>query len=103
MRVRLSPNALHYVKQEGQYLRQHSPSAANAFAQRMKQAMADLSRFSQAGFEDEQSTFPGVRRLVRHGYWIDYMFRGDMIWVTAISSSVNTPLATPDDRADFEL
>lgn len=104
MRVRLSALARAYVKQEATYLRKHNRGAAENFLDRIKTARKDLSRFAEAGFEGEELPIPGMRRLLRGGYRVDYLNVGDEIFVAAISSSVNTPLAVPsDDDFDYEV
>lgn len=103
MRVRFAPEAGDYIKQEAAYLRQHSTHAAITFLTRMRTAAHDLALFSKAGVEDEDFGVAGMRRLVRHGYRIDYMTENGELWVVGISSSVNTPLKNEGDDSDYEV
>lgn len=105
MKVRLSRNAADYVRQEAAYLRQHSRAAAEHFLERVKSVRRDLAGFAEAGFSEEGLPVPGLRRLLRDGYFYDYRVRETEIEVVAISSSVNRPLLNPsdDDNLDFEV
>ena len=103
MTVRLSASARAYLQREATYLRSHSQSAANNFLKRMKAAREDLEDFKQSGFEGDDLPLPGMRRLVRGGYWIDYKVENGDVLIAAISSSVNTPLDRPSDDPDFDF
>lgn len=74
-----------------------------AFSREMKLALAVLAKFPEAGFEEPELLAPGARRLLRHGYRIDYLVRADGVWVNAIASSVNTRLSVPSDDPDYEV
>ena len=105
MKVKLARSAAEYVRHEASYLRQHSRAAAEHFLERVKSVRRDLAGFAEAGFSDEGLPVPGLRRLVRDGYFYDYRIREAEVEVVAISSSVNRPLQNPsdDDDLDFEL
>nr|WP_314260314.1 type II toxin-antitoxin system RelE/ParE family toxin [uncultured Devosia sp.] len=102
MRVRFAPEAGDYIKQESTYLRQHSPQAAATFLARMRTAARDLASFSAAGSPDEEFAVTGMRRLIRHGYRINYMIEDGELWIVGVSSSINTPLSTSSDDPDYE-
>lgn len=103
MQVRLSALARTYVREEARYLRKYSRDAAEAFLERMQAVRRDLAQFSGSGFEGEDLPIPGMRRLLRGGYRIDYIVEGGVILIVVVSSSVNTPLAVPaDDDFDYE-
>lgn len=102
MKVRLSASARAYLRQEAVYLRSHNRLAAENFLERIKTARDDLARFSRSGFEGEGLPIPGMRRLLRGGYRIDYKIADGEILIAAISSSVNVPLPAPSDDEDFD-
>ena len=102
MTVRLSASARAYLKREAIYLRSHSRSAASYFLERMKAATKDLELFAESGFQGDTLPMPGMRRLVRDGYRIDYKVENGDVLIAAISSSVNTPLDRPSDDPDFD-
>ncbi|MCP8885378.1 type II toxin-antitoxin system RelE/ParE family toxin [Devosia sp. XJ19-1] len=102
MRVRLSPGAASYVRQEAAYLRQYSRAAAAHFADQIKSVRQHLKLFTEAGFADAGLPMPGMRRLVRDGFRIDYRLLGGVIEIVAISHSVNSPLIGPSDDPDFD-
>ncbi|KRA42242.1 type II toxin-antitoxin system RelE/ParE family toxin [Devosia sp. Root635] len=102
MKVRLSRNAADYVRQEAAYLRQHSRLAAERFLERVKSVRRDLTSFGEAGFSDEKAPVPGMRRIVRNGYFYDYRVEKNAIEIALISSSVNRPLLGPSDDDDFD-
>ena len=101
MRVRLSASARAYLKQEAAYLRDRNRIAANNFLDHMRAARKDLEHFAEAGFEGEALPIPGMRRLIRVGYRIDYKVENGNVLIAAISSSINTPLDRPGDDDDF--
>jgi hypothetical protein len=102
VKVRLSASAKEYVRQETIYLRGHSQAAASNFVDRMKGVRRDLELFADSGFEGDDLPIPGMRRLLRGGYRVDYKIAGGEILIAAISSSVNTPLVGPGDDEDFD-
>ena len=103
MIVRFAPEASDYIRREAAYLRQHSTHAAPVFLSRMRAVARDLSDFARAGFPDVDQPVQGMRRLVRHGYRIEYMIEHDELWILDVSSSVNVPLQSPDDLDDYEV
>lgn len=102
MRVRLSPRAADYVRQETAYLAQHSKGAAISFVEMNKQVRQHLGQFAEAGFSEPGLPIEGMRRLIRNGYRFDYRLGETAIEIAVIASSVNTPLAVPTDDPDFD-
>lgn len=102
MKVRLSASARAYLRQEAIYLRGHNRLAAENFLGRMKAARDGLALFTESGFEGRELPVPGMRRLLRDGYRIDYKVSNGEILIAAISSSINTPLDGPGDDDDFD-
>jgi plasmid stabilization system protein ParE len=102
MRVRLSPRAASYVRQEAAYLASHNRGAAIRFVEMIKQVREHLAQFSEAGFSETSLPIKGMRRLIRDGYRFDYRIEKAAIEIAAISSSVNTPLAVPPDDPDVD-
>lgn len=98
MKVKLARNAAEYVRHEAAYSR----AAAEHFLERVKSVRRDLAGFAKAGFSDEGLPIPGLRRLVRDGYFYDYRIREAEVEVVAISSSVNR-LVNPSDDDDFDF
>lgn len=72
MRVWLSPLAARYVRDEANYLRQFSRSAAQHFVEQIKDVRKHLSMFAEAGFVEDGLPIPGIRRLIRGGYRFGY-------------------------------
>lgn len=103
MIVRFAPEASDYIRREAAYLRRHSTHAAPVFLSRMRAAARDLSAFALAGFPDDDLPVSGIRRLMRHGYRIEYMIEDGELWIVGVSSSVNVPLEMPDDQDDYEI
>ena len=101
MRVRLSQDALIFLRQETRYLKRYSPAAARRLLAGIDDIRASLSQFPRLGARADESPVPGSRRLVLGDYVINYDLNEDGIAITAIRHGRMQPDA-PDPDEDFD-
>lgn len=101
MKVRISEEAADYIEAERLYLRRFDRRAASAVTKKMRDAMALLRRFPEAGYV--LATMSDVRRFAVPPYLIDYTVVDGTIFVLLIRHGrQDDPDADTDDLSDFE-
>jgi plasmid stabilization system protein ParE len=101
MKVRLSEEAAEYIEAERLYLRRFDRRAASAVTKKMRNGIALLRRFPEAGYVLE--TMSDVRRFAVPPYLIDYTIIDGIISVLLIRHGrQDDPVADTDDLGDFE-
>lgn len=102
-KVRLSDNARIFLQREAKYLRDRSPSAAEAFLNRFRQARRNLSQFPELGRRNEALPVEGSMRLVVGDYILDYDLADGIVAIAAIRHGRQLdPYLSKDDDFDFE-
>jgi plasmid stabilization system protein ParE len=103
MRVRLSQDALSFLRKETRYLKQHSPAAARRLLAGIDDIRSSLARFPRMGPRADDEPVPGSRRLVLGDYVLSYDIDGADIAITAIRHGRMQPEAPAlDDDFDYE-
>jgi plasmid stabilization system protein ParE len=98
-KVRLSDDARSFLQREARYLRERSPSAAEAFLNRFREAKRNLSQFPELGRRIEALPVEGSMRLVVGDYDLD----DDVVAITTIRHGRQLdPDLAKDDDFDFE-
>jgi plasmid stabilization system protein ParE len=102
-KVRLSDDARSFLQREARYLRERSPSAAEAFLNRFREARRNLSQFPELGRRIEALPVEGSMRLVVGDYVLDYDLDDDVVAITTIRHGRQLdPDLAKDDDFDFE-
>ena len=102
-KVRLSGNARAFLQREAKYLRERSPSAAETFLARLREAQRNLAQFPEIGRRKEALPMQGAMRLVVGEYILDYDLAADGVAITSIRHTrQNDPDMAHDTDFDFE-
>jgi len=102
-KVRLSGNARVFLQREAKYLRERSPTAAEAFLARLREVRRNLALFPEIGRRKEALPIEGAMRLVVGDYILDYDLAADSVSITSIRHArQNDPDLAYDADFDFE-
>lgn len=82
--VRLSGNARAFLQREAKYLRERSPSAAETFLNRLREARRNLSQFPEIGRRKSAVPIDGMLRLVVGDYILDYELTAGSVSIVSI-------------------
>lgn len=99
-RVRYSPEARRYIREEAAYLRQRSGAAASRFLDHIRLLSKNLSAFPTLGYVSDQTIVPGAHRFVIGEYVADYEIVEDEVFVLAVRHGRQRPPGQPPDPDD---
>lgn len=102
-KVRLSGNARAFLQREAKYLRERSPSAAEAFLEKLREARRNLAQFPEMGRRKDALPVRGAMRLIVGDYVLEYDLAADDVAITSIRHARQLdPDIELDPESDFE-
>ena len=99
-KVRLSGNARAFLQREAKYLRERSPTAAEAFLERLREARRNLAQFPEFGRRKAALPVEGAMRLIVGDYILDYDLVADGVEIASIR---HTRQLDPDLEYEADL
>lgn len=100
-KVRLSDEAVRYIRKEKDYLALVNPRASLAFTAQVRKTLRLLAEYPFSG--SAVAPVKGVRRLVSVPYHFDYFIQGQTVFVVSVLHARQGPAELEkDDDDSFE-
>lgn len=97
-KVRLSDEAVRYIRKEKDYLALLNPRASLAFTAQVGKTLRLLADYPFAG--SAVAPVKGVRRLVSPPYHFDYVIKDDTVFVVSVQHARQGPAELEKDDDD---
>lgn len=97
-KVRISDEAVRYIRKEKDYLALLNPRASVAFTAQVRRTIRLLAEHPFAG--SAVAPVKGVRRLVSAPYHFDYVVEGDTVFVVSVLHARQGPAELEKDDDD---